>query len=128
MELDFGEESSRYDTSSDGTTATDYAYTSKVVLPDFYPKLTEIRSPKHKLLVKKVTIEGEGSFDAEVYRKDYDHKYFKSHDRSLKDLDLTVASRVGNTKISILDSSVDNFKVSSIIVEGMLTVSSKELT
>lgn len=128
MQLDYNESNGRQDTSSaDNVILDTYGYTSSIILPDYYPKLSDIRSPKHKLLIKKVTIEGGGEFDAEVYRKDYDTTYTKSHNSSLRDLDLNVASRVGNATITILDSSANDFKLTSIIVEGMLTVTSKEL-
>jgi len=128
LQLDSNVVNGKVDTSSaNNTTIESYGYTSSVQLPDYYPKMTDIRSPKHKLLIKKVTIEGEGAFDAEVYRKDYDTTYTKSHNSSLKDLDLTVASRVGNVDITILDSSENDFKLTSVIVEGMLTVTSREM-
>jgi len=128
LQLDSNVVNDKVDTSSaDNTIIDSYNYTSSVQLPDYYPKMTDIRSPKHKLLIKKVTIEGEGAFDAEVYRKDYDTTYTKSHNSSLKDLDLTVASRVGNVDITILDSSVNDFKLTSVIVEGMMTVTSREM-
>jgi len=128
MQLDYNESNGRQDTSSaDNVILDTHGYTSSIILPDYYPKLSDMRSPKHKLLIKKVTIEGQGEFDAEVYRKDYDTTYTKSHNSSLKDLDLNVASRVGNATITILDSSANDFKLTSIIVEGMLTVTSKEL-
>ena len=128
LQLDSNVVNGKVDTSSaDNVILDSYNYTSSVKLPDYYPKMTDIRSPKHKLLIKKVTIEGEGAFDAEVYRKDYDTTYTKSHTLSLKDLDLTVASRVGNVDITILDTSENDFKLTSIIVEGMLTVTSREM-
>ena len=128
LQLDSNVVNGKVDTSSaDNVILDSYNYTSSVKLPDYYPKMTDIRSPKHKLLIKKVTIEGEGQFDAEVYRKDYNTTYTKSHNSSLKDLDLTIASRVGNVDITINDSSENDFKLTSIIVEGMLTVTSREM-
>tara|TARA_B110000908_G_scaffold27531_1_gene32315 strand:+ start:7105 stop:9612 length:2508 start_codon:yes stop_codon:yes gene_type:complete len=128
LQLDSNVVNGKIDTSSaDNVILDSYNYTSSVKLPDYYPKMSDIRSPKHKLLIKKVTIEGEGQFDAEVYRKDYNTTYTKSHNLSLKDLDLTVASRVGNVDITIIDTSENDFKLTSVIVEGMLTVTSKEM-
>jgi len=79
------------------------------------------------MLIKKVTIEGVGNFDADVYRKDYNTTYTKSHTSSLRDLDLHIASKVGNVDITIKDSSITDFNISSIIVEGMYSVTSKEM-
>lgn len=106
---------------------TEYAYECKIVLPDYYPKLTEIRTPKDKTLIKKVIIQGEGTFDAEVYRKDYDKIYLKNHAYGLKDLDLHIASKVGNVEITLKDSTSNNFNISSVIVEGLYNPTSKEM-
>lgn len=128
MQLDDSTANNNIDTSSaDNVTIDTYPYESSIVLPDYYPKLSDIRTPKHKVLIKKITIEGEGVFDATVYRKDYDTTYTKSHEYSLKDLDLFVASKVGNAVITLKDNSVNDFKITSVIVEGMMTVTSKEM-
>jgi hypothetical protein len=127
LQLDYEVADDNIDTSSDGTTETEYAYISSVVLPDYYPQIGTIRTPKNKMLIKKVTIEGEGSFDATVYRKDYDTTYTKYHDKSLRDLDLHVASKVGNAEITIKDVSSDDFTISSIVVEGLYSPTSREM-
>jgi hypothetical protein len=127
LQLDYNVANDNVDTSSDGTTETEYAYTSSVTLPDYYPKITDVRTPLHKILIKKITIEGEGSFDADVYRKDYDVTFTKSHTQGLADLDLHVSSKVGNVTVTLKDSSSDDFVISSIVVEGLLTTTSREL-
>lgn len=105
----------------------EFPYESKLVLPDYYPKLTEVRTPLNKILIKKITISGEGQFDADVYRKDYDTTYTKTHDKSLADLDLHIASKVGNVEITIKDSSVNDFTISSIVLEGLYQTTSREM-
>ena len=127
LQLDYDIPNGRKDTSSDGTTTTEYPFMSSIKLPDYYPQLTGIRTPKNKMLIKKVTIEGEGSFDAEVYRKDYDTTYTKSSTSSLRDLDLHIASKVGNVDITIKDSSENDFVISSIVVEGLYSATSREM-
>ena len=127
LQLDYAEENNNRDTSSsDNSTITTHSYESSILLPDYYPSRSSIRTPKHKVLLKKVTIEGEGNFDATVYRKDYGTTYEKSHNSSLRDLDLHIASKVGNVDITIKDSSVNDFNISSIIVEGLLTITSQQ--
>jgi hypothetical protein len=96
-------------------------------LPDYYPKISDIRTPLNKVLIKKITISGEGNFDAEVYRKDYDTTYVKTHDKSLADLDLHVSSKVGNVVITIKDSTTDDFRIDSITLEGLFKTTSREL-
>jgi len=81
----------------------------------------------NKLLVKKVTVEGEGNFDATVYRKDYNTTYTKSHINSMRDLDLHISSKIGNVDITIKDSTADDFRLTSIILEALLAITSKEL-
>ena len=127
LQLDYQVENDNVDTSSDGTTATNYPYESRVVLPDYYPKISDVRTPLNKILIKKLTIEGEGQFDADVFRKDYNTTFTKTHTLGLADLDLHVASKVGKAEITIKDSSVNDFKISSIVLEGLLTTTSREL-
>jgi hypothetical protein len=127
LQLDYNVEDDNIDTSSDGTTTTEYSYESKIILPDYYPKLSNIRTPMNKMLIKKITIEGEGQFDAEVYRKDYDHTFTKTYTYGLKDLDLHVASKVGKAIITIKDSSANDFKITSVVVEGLFSTTSKEM-
>ena len=124
MQLDWNYQDLNTDVTYGGET---YNYESKIVLPDYYPKLTEIRTPLNKVLIKKVTIGGEGQFDAEVYRKDYDTTYTKTHDQSLADLDLHVSSKVGNVVITIKDSSVNDFKIDSVTLEGLYNTTSREM-
>lgn len=127
LHLDYAAENGREDTTSDGVTPTVYPYEASVVLPDYYPQLNGVRTPKNKMLIKKVTIEGEGSFNADVYRKDYNTTFTKASTGSLADLDLHVASKVGNVTITIKDSSADDFVISSIVVEGLFSPTSREM-
>lgn len=127
IQLDYEVENDNIDESSDGTTTTEYPYEARVVLPDYYPQITGIRTPLNKILIKKLTIEGEGQFDADVYRKDYNTTFTKSHSFGLADLDLHVASKVGKAEITIKDSSINDFTISSIVLEGLLTTTSREL-
>jgi hypothetical protein len=127
LQLDYQIENDNVDTSSDGTTAANYPYEARVVLPDYYPKIADVRTPLKKILIKKLTIEGEGQFDADVFRKDYNTTFTKKHTLGFADLDIHVASKVGNAVISIKDSSVNDFIISSIVLEGLYTASSREL-
>jgi hypothetical protein len=134
IQLDSKEVNNKEDTSTNDIT---YPYEAQVVLPDYYPQITKIRTPLNKVLIKKVTIQGQGEFGAEVYRKDYNATFYKKYTLNqpvagdfsggLRDLDLHVASKVGNAVISIKDSSVNDFIISSIVLEGLYTASSREL-
>ena len=123
LELDYNIENDRVDTTYEG----ELSYESSILLPDFYPKFTDVRTPKDKILIKKVTVEGEGNFDVDVYRKDYNRTFSKTHTLSMQDLDLHVSSKVGNVDITIKDSTSDDFVISSIILEGLYTATSKEI-
>lgn len=127
LQLDYQVADDNVDTTWDTTEVIEYPYEAKVLLPDYYPMIGNVRTPLNKILIKKVTIEGEGQFDADVYRKDYNRTYAKTHDKSMRDLDLHVASKVGNVDITIKDSSVNDFKISSVVVEGLLTTTSREM-
>lgn len=127
MELDYNIPNDNVDTTWDTTTTVEYPYEASVVLPDYYPKMTDVRTPLNKILMKKITVEGTGQFDVDLYRKDYGVTYTKTHDLSMADLDFHVASRVGDVEITIKDSSSNDFKISSIVVEGLLTTTSREM-
>lgn len=102
-------------------------YKSSILLPDYYPQIGTVRTPLNKMLIKRVKVEGEGAFNGDVYRKDYNKTYTKSKDYSMKDLDLNVASKVGNVDITIYDDSTDNFKLTSVVVEGLFNTTSREM-
>jgi hypothetical protein len=128
LELDNNVPDSNFDTSSaDGVTIDEYPYESRVLLPDYYPQLGTVRTPMNKMLIKKITIEGEGTFNADVYRKDYKTTFTKESQYGLKDLDLHVSSKVGKADITIKDSSSDDFKITSIVVEGLFSTTSREM-
>ena len=127
MELDYNTPNDNVDTTWDTTEVVEYPYESKVVLPDYYPKMTDVRTPLNKILLKRIKIEGEGQFDADVYRKDYNTTFSKTHDKSMADLDFHVASKVGNVVITIKDSSINDFKITSVVLEGLLTTTSREM-
>jgi hypothetical protein len=93
---------------------------------DYYPHIDKIGTPKDKILLKKMIVQGTGTFDALVYRKDYNKTYVKSHSLSFNDLDMHISSKVGNVDISIIDNTINDFNISSIILEGLFTPTSKE--
>jgi hypothetical protein len=108
-------------------TVKECTYTSTVVLPKYYPRLGEVRTPLNKVLLKKLTVEGEGTFDAQVYRSDYDTLYSKQHQYGFADLDLHIASNVKNVEVSIIDSSRNAFTITSFVLEGLFNTTSREM-
>lgn len=106
--------------------SSQFPINSKVVLPDYYPHLDKLGTPKDKILLKKMIVQGTGTFDALVYRKDYDKTFVKSHNLSFNDLDMHISSKVGNVDISIVDNTINDFSISSVILEGLFTPTSKE--
>lgn len=105
-----------------------YPYMSSILLPDYYPHINKVGTPKDKILLKKVGIQGTGNFSANIYRKDYNRNYVKEHtDSSMRDLDLHVASKVGNVDITLYDNTVSDFNITSVIVEGLFSPTSKEM-
>ena len=128
LQLDYNVINDNVDTSSDnGVDTINYPYESSILLPDYYPQLGGVRTPLNKMLIKKVTIEGQGNFDADVYRKDYQTNFTKSHTNSMRDLDLHISSKVGKVDITIKDSTVNDFVISSIVIEGLFSATSKEM-
>lgn len=124
LELDNIATTDKVDTSN----STNYPYKAKVQLPDFYPHIKEIGTPRDKILLKKVIIEGSGNFDATIHRLDYNKTYTKTHtDSMMKDLDFHIASKVGNVDIYIEDSTNNDFSISSITMEGLYSPTSKEI-
>ena len=128
LQLDYNVINDNVDTSSNnGVDTINYPYEASILLPDYYPQLGGVRTPLNKMLIKKVTIEGQGNFDADVYRKDYQTNFTKSHTNSMRDLDLHISSKVGKVDITIKDSTVNDFVISSIVIEGLFSATSKEM-
>lgn len=124
LELDNVATTDKFDTSN----SVNYPYKAKVQLPDFYPHIKEIGTPRDKILLKKVIIEGSGNFDATVHRLDYNKIYTKTHtDSMMSDLDFHIASKVGNVDIYIEDNTSNDFSISSITMEGLYSPTSKEI-
>ncbi len=105
----------------------DLPYKASILLPDFYPQITGVRTPLNKALIKRIVVEGEGDFDSAVYRKDYNVTYNKSHTLSLRDGDFYVNSRVENVDITLYDSSPNDFTISSVVVESLYQPTSREV-
>lgn len=99
---------------------------SVILLPDYYPKITDIKNPNNKLLIKKLKIEGEGVFNMEMYRKDYKTTFNKQQAYGFKDLNFHVSSKVGTVEFRVVDESKYNFTIKSVTVEGLYQPSSQE--
>ena len=126
--LDDKGEDNRFDqTYDDNLFITNLPYKSSVLLPDYYPQMIGTRTPLNKILIKRVVVEGDGEFESDVYRKDYNVTYTKQHDLSLRDGDFYVNSKVGNVDITIYDDSVKDFRISSVVIEGLFQPTSREV-
>lgn len=111
-----------------GISSVLYPYTSSILLPQWYPHINEIGTPKDKVLLKKVLIQGEGDFDASIYRRDYDYTYTKSHDdTSMEDLDLHISSKVDSCDITISSNTANDFNITSIVMEGLYKPTSRQI-
>lgn len=97
-----------------------------IILPDYYPKITDIKNPNNKMLIKKITVSGEGKFNMEMYRKDYKTTFKKQQEFGFKDLNFHVSSKVGMVEFRVVDDSKYNFTISSVTIEGMYQPSSQE--
>jgi hypothetical protein len=127
--LDDKNTNNRYDVTYDYATSANVnvAYKASILLPDYYPQITTVRTPLNKALIKRVVIEGDGAFNSDVYRKDYDVTYTKQHDLSLADGDFYVNSKVDNVDITIYDNSANDFTISSVVVESLYRPTSREM-
>lgn len=103
-----------------------YPIESKVVLPSMYLKNADIKNPNNKILLKRMSVEGVGRFNAQMYRKDYKKTYQKRQVSGFKDLDFHISSKVDNVDLMIVDDSIYNFTISSFTLEGLYTPSSEE--
>ena len=99
---------------------------SVILLPDYYPKITDIKNPNNKMLIKKLKVEGEGVFNMEMYRKDYKTTFSKQQAYGFKDLNFHVSSKVGSVEFRVVDESKYNFTIKSVTVEGLYQPSSQE--
>lgn len=129
MAIDDKQTDNRYDTTVDQTdeSVLKVPYKASILLPDYYPQISGIRTPLNKAQIKRVVVEGTGTFNSTVYRKDYDVTYNKFYNFSMKDKDFYVNSKVGNVDITIYDDTDDDFTISSIVVESLYQPLSKEM-
>lgn len=97
-----------------------------IMLPDYYPKITDIKNPNNKMLIKKLTVSGVGKFNMEMYRKDYKTTFKKQQEFGFSDLNFHVSSKVGMVEFRVVDESKYNFTISSVTIEGMYQPSSQE--
>ncbi len=104
-----------------------YPISSSIKLPTYYPHLTDIGTPKDSVLLKKATIYGVGDFVTKVYRIDYDKYYIKSFSDTVNDKDFHIQSKANNCEIYIEENTNKNFRIDSIVLEGLFTPTSKQL-
>lgn len=122
--------SSFEDTTIDTTTLEEivYPYRASMLLPIWYPKRVALGNAKDKMLLKQVKIQGEGQFSFDTYRKDYNYTYTKTHtDSSIKDLDVHINSRVDMCDMLLYDDTESDFKITSIIYDGLYTPRTQEI-
>lgn len=101
---------------------------SKIILPDYYPKITDIKNPNNKMLIKRLVVSGEGVFNMIMYRKDYKTTFNKKQEFGFKDLNFYVSSKVGTVEFTVIDDSKYNFTIKSVTMEGLYQPSSSERT
>lgn len=104
------------------------AYVSSITMAKWYPKLVELKTPVDNVQIKKVTIFGTGTIDVAVYRESYNHTTTRLYSSgSTKDMSGSVAGRADDTVITIKSNNNEQFRITSIALNGTYRGSSREL-
>lgn len=102
-------------------------YISYFTLPKWNIKTVSLETSNDLVVVKRLKINGVGKFNVGVYRKDYNTTYYKTYD-SNSTVEQSASILGKNKYVDITISSYENeqFRVDSMILQGMYTQTNKE--
>ena len=107
---------------------TQQTYESSITLAKWYPKLIDIKTPIDDVLIKKCSFFGNGSFDVDIFRVGYNTTITRTYTSgSTKDASASIAGKSSDVVITIKSNSTENFKITSIVLEGYFKQRTREL-
>lgn len=103
-------------------------FSSYCTLPRWNIKVTKMETPIDTIIVKRLTFVGEGTYDVEIYRKDYDTTTIRTYDsNSTVDGSASVLAKNKNVVITFKSHDNEPFRLDSMILNGLYTQLAKEV-
>lgn len=106
---------------------TTIPYDSYIVLPRWNIKVTKMETPVDTIIVKRLTFVGEGTYNVEIYRKDYGTTTLRTYaSNSTVDGSASVLAKNKNVVITLKNNGNDNFRLDSMMLDGLYTQTTRE--
>lgn len=102
-------------------------YSSYFVLPRWNIKVTKMETPVDTIIMKRLTFIGEGTYNVDIYRKDYDTTTSRTYSsNSTVDGSASVLAKNKNVVITLKNNGDENFRLDSMILDGLYTQTTRE--
>lgn len=109
------------------TNISTVAYDSYFVLPRWNIRVTKMETPVDTIIVKRLTFVGEGTYNVDIYRKDYGTTTSRTYDsNSTVDGTASVLAKNKNVVITLRNNGDANFRLDSMILDGLYTQIARE--
>lgn len=106
---------------------TGASYSSYFVLPRWNIKVTKMETPVDTIIVKRLTFIGEGTYNVDIYRKDYGTTTSRTYSsNSTVDGSASVLAKNKNVVITLKNNGDENFRLDSMILDGLYTQTTRE--
>lgn len=103
-------------------------YSSYFTLPRWNIKVGKMETPIKTIVMKTLRLVGDGTFDVDIYRKDYGTTTTRTYDSgSTKDMSASILSKNDKVLITVKSNSDNNFKLDSMVLTGMYTQREREI-
>ena len=109
-------------------TLTKYQYISYFTIPRWNIKVMKLETPINTLVVKRLLFIGEGTYNVDIFRKDYNTTITRTFE-SNSTVNGSAAILGKNSNVVITLKSHDNkpFRLDSMILQGMYTQTNREV-
>lgn len=102
-------------------------YSSYFTLPRWNIKVGKMETPIKTIVMKTLRLVGDGTFDVDIYRKDYGTTTTRTYDSgSTRDMSASILSKNDKVLITVKSNSDNNFKLDSMVLTGMYTQRERE--
>jgi len=109
-------------------TATLTPFISSCTLPRWNIRVTKMETPIDTIIVKRLTFVGEGTYDVEIYRKDYGTTTVRTYDsNSTVDGSASVLAKNKNVVITLKSHDNEPFRLDSMMLDGLYTQTAREV-
>ena len=103
------------------------SYPSYFVLPRWNIKVTKMETPVDTIIMKRLTFIGEGTYNVDIYRKDYGTTTSRTYSsNSTIDGSASVLAKNKNVVITLKNNGDENFRLDSMILDGLYTQTTRE--